>query len=406
MKVLYFNIIFLCFGTILFGQEEWEQVSPLPDGLVTDHSYAFGLNGKGYLVAGADRFSYLDISFRYDPETDVWTELEAFPGGNRGFGIGDTWNGKAYFGFGFNGNSYMNDLWVFDPDTETWTELASCPCAPRTHPAFIAHNDKIFVGMGGSANGNLKDWWEYDMATDAWSQKPNFPGLPRHHPFQFGVGDYVYAGFGHGNGFISNEWYRYDPAAEEWTQMATLPAEGRVAGTQFSYDGKGYVLSGDGSDHRSMQEGEFWSYDPELNEWEEMPPHPGSSRWAPASFIIDGWVYLLSGPTNVNGSLNYTPNANQRYRLEGISTSTQNLTTDPSLFEVFPNPTAKLVQFNWKADFAGAAGQFRILDSQGRTVHQTGQLPKTLDLGFLPAGLYRLEAIVNQTRSVKAVVKE
>lgn len=406
MKLFYLLICCFCFSILLPAQdEEWETTARLPNGLVTDHSYGFAFNGKGYFVSGADEFSYLDIFFSYDPETDSWTELDAFPGGNRGFGIGDTWNGKAYFGFGFSGSSYLRDLWVFDPETETWTELAPCPCTPRIHPAFIAHNDKIFVGMGGSSQGDLNDWWEYDMATDSWSQKPDFPDLRRHHPFQFGIGDYVYAGLGHGGPLIFDELYRYDPATEEWTQMATLPAEGRVAGTQFSYNGKGYVLSGDGSDHRSMQEGEFWSYDPELDQWEELPPHPGWSRWAPTSFIMDGWVYLLSGPTNIGGNLDYDPNDNYRYQLEEMPNNTQELTIDPTLFEVFPNPTAKQVQFNWKTGFGGEAGQFRIINSQGQSVYQTSQLPQTLDLSFLPSGLYRLEAIVGQTRSVKTVVK-
>ena len=68
-----------------------------------------------------------------------------------------------------------------------------------------------------------------------------------------------------------------------------------MAGTQFSYEGIGYVLSGDGDDHRSMETGEFWAYDPIENAWSQGPPHPGGSRWAPASFIIDGEVYLING---------------------------------------------------------------------------------------------------------------
>lgn len=397
----------LCLSSfLLIAQEEWETIAPLPNSLVTDHSYAFSLEGKGYLVAGADEFSYLDIFYEYDPTADSWTELDDFPGGNRGFGIGDTWGGKAYFGFGFSGAAYMRDLWEFDPQTGEWTELASCPCQARIHPAFIAHNDKIFVGMGGSSNGNLRDWWEYDMATDTWSQKPNFPGARRHHPFQFGIGDYIYTGFGHGDNFIANEWYRYDPVMEEWEQMATLPAEGRVAGTQFSHNGLGYVLSGDGGDHTSMEEGEFWSYDPELDLWEELPPHPGVSRWAPASFMIESAVYLLGGPTNINGTLNYSPNDNYRYQLEEISSAPQPLTNDPTLFGIFPNPFAEQIHFNWNTPEPEGKGQVRILNSKGQVVFQTAQLPVSLELDFLPAGIYNVEAIIGQRRAVRTVAKQ
>lgn len=404
MKPLYLFFSFCISPIFLMAQSQWDTIAPLPNSLVTDHSYAFALEGKGYFVAGADEFSYLDIFYEYDPEADAWTELNDFPGGFRGFGIGDTWNGKAYFGFGFSGSAYMRDLWEFDPQTGEWTELAPCPCQPRIHPAFIAHNDKIFVGMGGSANGNLRDWWEYDMATDSWSQKPSFPGAHRHHPFQFGIGDYVYTGFGHGNNFISNEWYRYDPATEEWDQMATLPAEGRVAGTQFSHNGLGYVLSGDGGDHTSMEEGEFWSYDPELDQWEELPPHPGVSRWAPASFILEGWVYLLGGPTNVNGTLNYQPNDSYRYQLEEISSTPQELIKQPDLFEAFPNPFVNQVQLDWQTE--ETVELVSVINNKGQVVHQATQLLPVLELGFLPAGIYTVEAKAGQQRTVKQITKQ
>ena len=77
--------------------------------------------------------------------------------------------------------------------------------------------------------------------------------------------------------------------------MEEIPGEGRVAGTQFSHNGYGYVLSGDGDDHDSMDEGEFYKYDGLTNTWEELPPHPGRSRWAPASFVLDNEVYIING---------------------------------------------------------------------------------------------------------------
>lgn len=388
----------------LSAQQEWLPVDPLPNSVVTDHSYAFALEGKGYIVAGANAFNYFDLFYEYDPEAEAWTQLEDFPGGPRGYGIGDTWNGKAYFGFGFSGSAYMRDLWVFDPQTGEWAELAPCPCEARIHPAFIAHNNKIFVGMGGSANGNLNDWWEYDMATDSWSQKPDFPAAPRHHPFQFGIGNYVYAGFGHGDNFISNRWYRYDPATEEWAQMANLPAEGRVAGTQFSYNGRGYVLSGDGADHTSMEEGEFWSYDPELDQWESLPPHPGVSRWAPASFVLDGWIYLLSGPTNINGNLNYLPLDNYRYPLEPLSNTRKAPTNHAALFDVYPNPFAAQIQFDWQT--SQREGLIRISNQKGQVVFQTTAFPTVVDLSFLPTGMYDIEAIAGQERTLQRVIKQ
>ena len=283
----------------------WTEVAPLPDGFVSNHSYGFALDGKGYIVAGESTDGYTDKMYEYDPAADDWTALPDFPGDARGYTIGDQWTGQAWMGFGLSNSGYLNDLWMYDPATGEWTEKASCPCTARTHPAFIAEGDKVFVGLGGGPNGDMDDWWEYDMASDTWSQKPDFPGSERHHPYQFGIDGMIYVGFGHNGPNIYNEMYRYDPSTEQWTEVASLPAEGRVAGTQFAHGGMGYALSGDGEDHSSMEEGEFWQYDPTADAWFQWPSHPGMSRWAPASFVLNDEVYLINGMSYDPGTFDY-----------------------------------------------------------------------------------------------------
>ena len=304
MKPLALGLGALLWSAPIFSQG-WTEVAPLPDGFVSNHSYGFALNGKGYLVAGESTSGYTDSMYEYDPVADAWTALPDFPGAARGYTIGDQWNGQAWMGFGLSNSGYLNDLWMYNPSTGEWTEKASCPCTARTHPAFIAEDGKVFVGLGGGPNGDMDDWWEYDMATDSWSQKPDFPASERHHPYQFGIDGMIYVGFGHNGPNIYNEMYRYDPSTEQWTEVATLPAEGRVAGTQFSYAGKGYALSGDGDDHSSMDEGEFWQYDPTSDDWFQWPSHPGMSRWAPASFVLNDEVYLVNGMSYDPGTFDY-----------------------------------------------------------------------------------------------------
>ena len=276
---------------------DWEEFSALPTSFRTHHSYAFGIDGVGYIVGGQSLTGPRKDFFSYDPGQDAWTQLTDYPGPHRGYGIGDVANGKAYFGFGYGINDdYLNDLWVFDPATNSWQELAECPCSPRIHPAFVHLNGKIYVGMGEDANNNdLNDWWEYDISSDSWTKKLSLPGSVRHHPYQFAIGDYVYAGMGHHLMDIFNDWYRYDPATDTWETMASLPDQGRVAGSQFSHKGMGYIISGEGESHSSMPTGEFWRYDPAQNAWEQLPPHPGSSRWAPSTFIVNDVLYIING---------------------------------------------------------------------------------------------------------------
>ena len=58
----------------------------------------------------------------------------------------------------------------------------------------------------------------------------------------------------------------------------------------------GFILSGDGSDHSSMDQGEFHMFD-EDSMWTWLTPHPGNSRWAPGSFVMRGSAraYFTSG---------------------------------------------------------------------------------------------------------------
>jgi len=329
-------------------------------------------------VSGNSNSGERDDFYQYNPVNDSWTELTPFPGVSRGFAIGDTWNGKAYFGFGHDGTSLLNDFWVFDPSNMSWTELASCPCAARRHPAMIAHNGRVFVGLGNTSIVNMNDWWEYDITLNTWSQKDDLPSQSRHHPYQFGINDYVYTGFGHGND-IFNDWFRYDITAETWTQVATLPAEGRVAGTQFSYNGLGYVLSGDGDNHDSMETGEFWAYDPISDNWEEMPPHPEGSRWAPASFIINGEVYIINGT-----SFSQYVSEIYKYNLDS-ALSIQELTN--STIRIYPNPATDVININVPVNLKYHTN---IYDLNGRLI-SSSKNKFVIEIQTLPLGVYLIE---------------
>jgi len=403
-----FTLIFSITYLISVNAQTWEMLNESP--FRSHHSIGFSLNGIGYSVTGDIQSSPSDQFYSYDPVSDLWTKLDDFPGSRRSFSIGDTWNGKAYIGFGADQNSnYLNDLWEFDPDTNTWTELASCPCSGRTHPAFIANQDKIFVGMGGSNNGNLNDWWEYDMATNIWSQKPDFPDLPRHHPYQFSIGDYIYAGLGHGNSINGNlnifdEWYRYDPQTEVWDQMANIPAEGRVAGTQFSYSDMGYVLSGDGDNHNFMPTGEFWEYDPILDQWNAKPAHPGTSRWAPTSFVIDDYVYFMTG---LSQSFAEDLNMYRFYLGEGNPpTSTEELVND----EIFiaPNPAHDKVTIQLK-EASATFENVSLFNLNGQLILEKTGLNNntfTLDIKIIPTGVYYLKVASGDEVISKKIVKQ
>ncbi|MEM6967622.1 MAG: kelch repeat-containing protein [Bacteroidota bacterium] len=407
-NLLSFALLLFCFVS---NGQTWEALNDSP--YSGHHAINFSIDGVGYSVTGNIVSSIINPFgspskqfYSYDPDLDEWTQLADYPGSNRGYGIGDVWEGKAYIGFGLNGNDTpLRDLWSYDPATDTWTELASCPCTPRFHPAFVALNGKIFMGMGGSDNGNLNDWWEYDIAADTWQQRPSFPSLVRHHPYQFAIGDYVYTGLGHGNGpglNIYQDWYRYDPANNQWTQVASIPAEGRVAGTQFSHNGKGYVLSGDGDDHSYMDTGEFWEYDPVADTWTELPPHPGTSRWAPSSFIIDDYVYFMTGLSQSLVEDAYV----WRYLMESTPTSTTDL--DEQALRIFPNPSSDVITIALENANATIQG-ISIFNLKGQLLQMypaTYNNLTTINIQDLPIGIYQLKVNLEDEVLVQKIVRQ
>jgi len=316
------SLILLLIISPLFGFcQFWDQVSNfIADG--RHHPITFGNDDYGFVISG----SYLDDVYKYDKSNDIWLQLQDIPFTGRGYSYGVAVNNKAYMGFGSTSTGlYPTDWWEYDMDNDVWNQKSDFPGDGREHPAMVVVNNKIYMGCGGNDNGNLGDWWEYDVLTDIWTQKSNIIGNNRHHPFYFSIGDYAYVGFGHGSvigpgsnpsssSYIYNDFYRYEPASDTWIQLANFPSEARVAGTQFSYDGNGYILSGDGDDHGPLSNGEFWKYNPLNDSWSQLQSHPGGAIWAPGNFVIGCDVYFLLGQ-NWNASFPTDPISVYKYKL-------------------------------------------------------------------------------------------
>ncbi|MDB4250899.1 hypothetical protein N9815_01065 [Flavobacteriales bacterium] len=318
MKIIIFILNFI---PILLFSQSWVQHSIFPFQGV-HHPITFSYGQFGFVVAGSNT----DHVYKYDENNGNWSQLSDFPGGERGYAYGVAVGDKAYIGFGSDLNGmYPIDWWEYNMISDIWTQKANFPNIGRNHPAMVNVGDKIFIGCGSNNTGNLGDWWEYDIPNDVWQQKIDLPANDRHHPFYFGIGNYAYVGFGHGsvigpgsnpnsNSNIYNDFYRYDPSNDSWLQLSDFPSESRVAGTQFAYNGKGYILSGDGDNHGPLSSGEFWEYETSNDSWLQLNSHPGDAIWAPGNFVIDCNVYFLLGQNNNTAPSTYVGNIYQ-YKL-------------------------------------------------------------------------------------------
>lgn len=384
-RKLLLSFLFFCFilGLSLAQTRKWTRMETMPrEAEARNHPATFTLDGKGYVATGNTIINsvFFNDVWRYDPSLNQWEQLDTFPGIARGYAYGVAHEGKAYLGFGLNPDvGFLKDLWEFDGATETWKELPSCPCEPRSHPAFLAHKGKLYLAVGGSSKGDLQDFWEYDITSQAWTQLDSFPGPKRHHPYYFEIGDFVYVGFGHSGPNIYKDMYRYDPANKIWTQVASLPDQGRVAGTQFTYNGKGYVLSGQGEDHQNFRTGEFWEYDPVINQWKDMPAHPGSGRWAPGSFLIDDKVYLTCGTPDEGDVKDLW-----MFDFDEIS-KTDLVQKDKLLFS--PNPAFDFVKLNLSL-IDEKQTEIQVRDAFGKSIDLKYSDDGVVNLSGIPSGFY------------------
>jgi N-acetylneuraminic acid mutarotase len=372
--------VFALFSTTLFAQT-WERMVDAPIG--RHHPISFSLDGKGYAVTGSlSNGQPTDDVYEYNPQSNLWLTKADFPGTARSFGIGTVANGKAYIGFGASTTQYLNDLWSYDPTNSTWTRLADCICTGRRHPAMMSVGNRIYVGLGdNNINGNLRDWYMYDISTDSWTQIANLPGPARHHPFMFNAGGEVFAGLGHGGSSIYNDWYKLDTATNTWSAMNNFPDEGRVAGTQFGTNGYGYLLSGDGDNHSYMDEGEMWRYDPNNDSWSQLTSHPGKSRWAPGSFVIDSNVYFFGGLNRFTGIL---PNDLWKFDLTDTTTGINEKQLALTNTYVYPNPADDIV--SWKND--PIITDVKVYNSLGQVLLTSAAEAKEVDVHELSNGLY------------------
>jgi len=380
-------LLFLSIFTISLQAQEWKLMEDPP--FHKHHSNGFGIDGIAYVMEGVYRNDGPNDAsaevWTFNPDGQEWTRIGDFPGPDRGLAIGDDWEGKYYYGFGARGDfETLSDLWVFDPADSSWTELASCPCIGRTHPALIAHNGKVFMGSGSSRGGDLNDWWIYDMASDTWTEGPRMPGVVRHHPFQFGIDEYVYVGGGH-----RFDWLRYDDATSSWSDINALP-EGRVAGSQFSYENHGYLLGGDDRFHVHLPDEEtFMRYDPATDEWESLPSLPNGSRWANSSFIIGSELFFFGGldDDNLRDSSMWMIDL----ALLDVMTSTRDLEEASASLRLSPNPASDFFTIDHDLDWEVADVLMESIDGKFQTLISDHTLSQPISLSDLPSGLYLVQ---------------
>jgi len=148
------------------GPNTWKMLAETE--FSTKGATGFGLKGKVYFGLGIDDVwggaaigggcdPYFDI---YDPQTQTFSSIRDFPGGNRLNASSFVIRDKAFVGmgneavprslsFGCDPGPMLRNMWAFDPDSpgEKWTQMADYPGI--IVPSFSFSYDNIgYVGAG------------------------------------------------------------------------------------------------------------------------------------------------------------------------------------------------------------------------------------------------------------------
>jgi len=201
----------------------WFGGADLPDGRVRyAHAQCDGDTTSFYAISGVNSaFSVDTATWRFDADTNAWTELAPIPTGQEGPSAVCT-GGKIYV----MGGGGTNQHYIYNIASDTWS--AGAP-VPRNvwGAAMGAFAGKVYL-MGGdsdfNAGGTSNEVNVYDIATDTWSGGPPMPTATVT-PGDGQAGQYVYLAGGWGDASPASNLdavQRFDMSTGSWTTGPTL----------------------------------------------------------------------------------------------------------------------------------------------------------------------------------------
>ncbi len=289
------------------AEDTWELSDSFPAEYRWVDAVSFVIGEKAYVYGEHGVSTNL---WEYSPKTGNWVQRANSPQHNSsagfsriGFSIGD-------YGYLYVSNEYPGGpgsfLFRYDPETDTWTERAGCPVERLISMVGFSLKGKGYVGSGLKKSSDVNhEFWKYDPEHDQWSPISDFPGETRTGAVAFTIGDYGYVGLGQKPQAITDEsgrlsdFWRYDSETDSWTQIDSC-GYGAAGAFSFTINGKGYVGGG------GRQKEEFWEYTPILssgninNKHKELVVYPnpvtGTIHWNTNIENISG-IFI----TDING---------------------------------------------------------------------------------------------------------
>lgn len=208
------------------GNNNWYEYNPSNNiwtakanfpGTETNACASFAVNNKIYVVGGRNGATYTNNNYQYDPATNVWTQMADITGPDRGYALSFAIDGFGYVLMGLDASASGAPLvtsYKYDPNSNIWLPIAAFPTTPRLGKQSFSICGKGYV-YGGSSNGNggtyHNDLYQYDPVANSWLQLANSPAAVRAGATIGVINNKLYTCFGSNTGGIINDFYTYTP---------------------------------------------------------------------------------------------------------------------------------------------------------------------------------------------------
>ena len=277
---------------------------------------AFAIGNKAYVWGGRDsKGSLSNTLFCYDANADSWTTIGTTPLAPRVSATAIVVDGKAYIGLGFThgiyqAEAYLKDWWRFDPTTNTWDSLAAYPATNTVGGICYCEEQTIYYAYGfGTGFGAAI--YGYNTAANSWSElaPTHLRMLSVMAPAGGSIDGRSFIGSGYRT-YDSNLWYEINWQGD-WTERAPIPGARNMAicaaGTSHLYLAGGRLFHGELSGGKVYDD--ILRYDPAANQW-TLAAHLPVGAEHMIGFTLGGKAYIGLGET-IDGTI-----LNTLYRID------------------------------------------------------------------------------------------
>jgi N-acetylneuraminic acid mutarotase len=256
-------------------------------------AFAAEVNGRIYVIGGAEFLAVFATNDEYDPATDTWATRSPMPNPRQG-AAGAVVGGKIYV---FGGSGTFQSLGtvsssVYDPATDDWDPIQDLP-APRMAAVAVAVGSRVYVMGGIDASGVFQNTTlVYNTGTNIWDPaKSTFPD-PRYLATGGLVNGQLIIAGGLGASSSLQSAYQYNESANQWLSIRPLPDAAYAIGGAVVADTL-FVLGGGGPDgiRRTV-----YGYDATSDSWLAKAILP-EARYNGATAAYGGHVYYFGGGT-------------------------------------------------------------------------------------------------------------